>query len=187
MKHVIKPACSLFLIAAITTALLSFVYRITLEPIENQHRLIRERTMRQILPQADSFRDLNVETDGDSSIIKIYEALRGGNVFGYILELDPVGYGGPINMMAGILREERRIAGVRILSHSETPGLGSSISRESFYRIFDRRSLVPLGVVRNNPGANDIQALTSATISSRAVTYAVNEAIDWFNTFDRDK
>ena len=178
MKHVIKPACSLFLIAAITTALLGFVYAFTLEPIAVQHREAQERTMRAILTQATDFRELSTEISG--SITRVFEALRGGETIGYIVELAPPGYSGPINMMVGISSADNTIAGMRVLRHTETPGLGSHIVRESFFSRFDGRGLSPIRVVRASPGPDEIEAITSATITTRAVAYAVNEAIEWY-------
>ena len=90
MKHIIKPAFALFFIAAMTTALLGAVYRITLEQIENQHRRTQERLMKDILPQVSEFRELEINAGG--SINKIFEGLNTGETSGYILELTPSGY-----------------------------------------------------------------------------------------------
>lgn len=179
MKHIIKPACSLFLIAGITTALLGLVHALTLEPIAIQLREAQERTMRAILTEATDFRELPTEPSG--SMIRAFEALSGGEVIGYIVELAPVGYAGPINMMVGISTAENAIAGMRVLRHTETPGLGSHITREVFFGRFDNRPLSPIRVVRSAPGPDEIEALTSATITTRAITDAVNEAIEWYN------
>ena len=179
MKQIIKPACSLFLIAAITTTLLGMVYRITLEPIENQHIRTQERIMREVMAQATSFRELDGYKSG--SIVRIFEGLRGEDTVGYVIELAPTGYSGTINMMVGILKEENQIAGMRVIRHTETPGLGALVVRETFYNKFNRKALNPLRVVKSAPGYDEIEALTSATITTRAVVYAVNEAIEWYN------
>ena len=179
MKHILKPALSLFLIAAITTALLGFVYRLTLEPIENQHRQTKEITMREIMAGASSFRELEVSKTG--SIVRVFEGLNGGNTEGYIIELSANGYSGTIEMMVGISKAENEITGMRILRHSETPGLGAQAVRAAFYNRYNNRELNPLRVVKASPGANEIEALTGATITTRAITEAVNEAIEWYN------
>ena len=182
MKHILKPALSLFLIAAITTALLGFVFDLTKEPIESQNRLTRERTMREVLFQADSFRELEAKIDG--SIVKVYEGMVGDDIIGYVLELSPAGYSDKINLMVGILREENQIAGMRILSHSETPGLGALAARPAFYERFNGLALNPLRVVKSSyPGPGEIQAITSATITTAAITDAVNEAMEWYRAY----
>ena len=50
----------------------------------------------------------------------------------------------------------------------------------NFYRQFNSRELVRLNVTRSSPGENEIQAITSSTVTTRAVTGAVNEAIEWY-------
>jgi len=75
---------------------------------------------------------------------------------------------------------------MRILRHTETPGLGAFATREEFFRKFDNKKLQPLKVVRTPASADDeIQAITGATITSKAVTGAVNEAIGWFRNRER--
>jgi electron transport complex protein RnfG len=134
--------------------------------------------MIEVMGQADSFRELQTDTPG--SIVRIFEGLSGEDIIGYVVELAPTGYAGPINMMVGILSTESKITGMRILRHNETPGLGSLATRERFYRRFDGRSLNPLRVVKYSPGVDEIEAITSSTITTKAITNAVNEAIEWY-------
>ena len=176
MKHIVKPALSLFVVAAIAAVSLGIVYDITLEPIEAQRRRTQERMLREVLANASDFREMSVETPG--SIVRVFEGLDNGRTVGYVIELAPMGFGGAINMMVGISGGG---TGMRILRHGETPGFGAYIVRESFFRRFDGRNLVPLTVVRSSPGENEIQAITSSTITTQAVTGAVNEAIEWYN------
>ena len=181
MKYILKPALTLFAIAAIITAMLSLVRGFTLERIERQRRVIHERVMREALSEADSFRDIPIESGTSENIIGIYEGLKGGMTMGYVIELAPSGYSGEINMMVGISSEREALAGMRILRHSETPGLGALAVREEFFRRFDGVPLLRLRVVRSPPSGDDeIQAITGATITSNAVTGAVNEAIEWY-------
>ena len=102
-------------------------------------------------------------------------------MIGYVVQLSPAGYSGAIDMMVGISSVKNELTGMRILKHSETPGLGALAVKESFYGKYDGRKLLSLNVVRASPGENDIEAITGATITSRAVTNAVNEAIRWYN------
>ena len=179
MKHIIKPALSLFVVAAIAAVSLGFVYEITYEPIEARRRLTQERMLREILAAASDFTEMSVEASG--SIVRVFEGLAGGETVGYVLELAPIGYGGAINMMVGISATDSVVTGMRVLRHNETPGFGAVITRESFFRRFDGLNLVPLIVVRSSPRENEFQAITSSTITTRAVVDAVNEAIEWYN------
>ena len=187
MNYIIKPAATLFFTAVITIAAVSVVYNLTLEPIERQARRTRETTMRAVLPAAADFRELVVERGGGTTaskagnIVAVFEGSSGGLLLGYIVALSPVGYSGNIDLMVGISARDEMITGVRILRHSETPGLGALAARESFYRRFDNRPLVPLSVVRTSPGEHEISAITSSTITTQAITNAVNEAINWYS------
>ncbi|MDR0324096.1 MAG: RnfABCDGE type electron transport complex subunit G [Treponema sp.] len=179
MKHIIKPALALFIITASVTALLGIARNLTLEPIENQRRKTQEKTMREVLPQASAFREIDTEKSG--SIVSIYEGRRGNEFAGFVIELMPSGYSGTINLMVGISAEEKNISGMRILKHSETPGLGANAVKEKFYRRFDGKNLVPLRVVKVPTGsADEIEAITASTITTKAVTDAVNQAIEWY-------
>ena len=180
MKHVLKPALSLFIIAAITTCLLALAHSLTLEPIANQVKKTQEKAMKTIIPSASGFREIQTEKTGN--IDRVFESYSGNETLGIIVELSPGGYSGDINMMVGILKAENKIAGMRILKHSETPGLGALAVKEKFFRKYDNRKLVPLRVTRSSPGENEIEAITGATITTKAITDAVNEAIEWHNT-----
>ena len=179
MKHIIKPALALFTIAAVASTLLVLVQDLTSEPIENQRRRTQENGMRAVLPEALSFNLISNEVSGN--IDSIYEGMGMSGLAGYVADLSIIGYAGEINILVGISTTENKISGMRVLRHNETPGLGALIARESFFRLFDNRELVPLRVVTSSPAENDIQALSGATISTRAITNAVNEAIEWFN------
>jgi electron transport complex protein RnfG len=180
MSYIIRPAVTLFITAVITIAALSVVYNYTLEPIQVQRFRKQEAAMSAVLPQASDFREIPAEKSG--SIVAIYEALNGGVLAGYVVALSPSGYSGNIDLMVGISLPDERISGMRVVRHSETPGLGALATREDFYRRFDNRALVPLAVVRTTPGEHEISAITSSTITSRAITNAVNEAIEWYRS-----
>ena len=184
MMYIIKPAATLFITAAITIAALSVVHTLTLEPIETQKRKTQEAAMREVLPGAGEYREIPAEKSG--SIVAVYEGRPGGkgssgSLVGYVVQLAPEGYSGAIDLIAGISVPDKKITGVRVLRHSETPGLGALAVKEDFYRRYDGKELLPLGVVRASPGEQEIQAITSATITTRAITRAVNEAIAWYH------
>ena len=179
MKHILKPALALFTIAAVATILLGLVRNITLEPIEKQRKKNQEITMKAVLSEADVFKELAADYSG--SIVRVFEGSKGAELIGYVIELSPSGYSGNINMMVGISKVKNEITGMRVIRHTETPGLGALAVKENFYKKYDGRKLVPLRVVRSSPGENDIEAITAATITTKAITNAVNEAIYLYN------
>lgn len=83
------------------------------------------------------------------------------------------GYGGAIEVMTGI-RPDGTVSGVTILSMSETPGLGAKTKESSFLRQYTGANAPDLAV---NKDGGTVNAVSGATISSRAVTEAVNSAI----------
>lgn len=192
LRYILRPSLTLFLTAAVTIAALSVVHTLTLEPIEKQKQKTREAAMAEVLPGAFEYRQLPEDRytapGGNSgSITAVYECLYNGVTAGFVVQLSPAGYGGNIDLLAGISSAGEKLTGMRVLRHSETPGLGALAVKENFYRQYDNRALVPLGVARNSPGVNDINAITSATITSRAITGAVNEAIRWYLEQGRQK
>jgi electron transport complex protein RnfG len=183
MNYIIKPAASLFIAAAVTVAALSFVYNKTYEAIEKQKNKVQEEAMKELLPKADNFKELQAEFTGSIRAVYegYYETEKSDNrvVVGYIFKLSPSGYSGEIDFLAGVSMDDKQITGIRILRHSETPGLGALAVKEDFYGQFNGRALSPLKVSKSSPGRDEIQAITSATITSRAITNAVNEAVEW--------
>jgi electron transport complex protein RnfG len=182
MKHVIKPALSLLILAAAVTGLLGAVYMLTEGPIEEQLRKTQETAMRAVLPSADVFNQMDAVFPGN--ILAAHEGTRkDGEHVGYVVEVNPVGYSGRIHLMVGISGMDGFVTGMRVLRHTETPGLGSLITAERFYRQYEGKPLDALTVVRIPSGSiNAIDAITSATISTQAVTDGVNEAIEWYVT-----
>jgi len=178
MTYIIRPAATLFITAVITIAALSFVYNLTYEPIQISRQRKQEAAMMAVLPEASDFRVMQTRMSGN--MVAVFEGISNGVVVGYIVSLSPKGYDDTIDMMVGICATNETISGMRIVQHSETPGLGALAARPEFYRRFDNRPLIPLGVVRTSPGEHDIAAITSSTITTRAITNAVNEAIEWY-------
>jgi len=177
MKYILKPALTLFITAVLVVAGLSYVYNLTLDPIERQKRKTQEAAMKEVFPRASEYKVMEIDKTG--SIVSVYEALSGNALTGYVVQLSPKGYSGNIDLIVGISLSENKITGMRVMKHTETPGLGALAVKEDFYKRYNNLELAPLSVVRTNPGRHEIQAITSATITSRAVTGAVNEAIEW--------
>ncbi|MCL2804824.1 MAG: FMN-binding protein [Treponema sp.] len=187
MKYIIKPAATLLITAVITVAALSIVYNLTLEPIERQARRTQEKAMMEVmLLPGGTFEklersDWGIENSGN--IVSIHRALYLTQLYGYVVQLSPEGYSGKIDLVVGIsIHPFEKINGLRVLRHSETPGLGALATEESFYQQFTARDLVALGVAKASAGMHDIQAITSSTITTKAITGAVNEAIEWYLT-----
>ena len=133
--------------------------------------------MQAVMPSASSFQEIEAEpADEDGDIDAVFDAYDdGGAHVCWCFRMTPRGYGGEITMMVGVDRE-LAITGVDIVSHSETPGLGANADNDEWLSQFSGKT-AGLTVVKSSADGNRIEAVTSATITSNAVTGAVDEAI----------
>lgn len=177
-KEIIVPAVSLFLICVVVTALLALTNAVTAPKIDALAVETQEASKKQVLSSAASFSDeKQIEKDGAS--YTYYDGLASdGSVMGYVFVTSAKGYGGDISVMVGVLGDGT-VAGVNILSINETAGLGMNAKNQSFLDQFLGKS-GEIGVAKNNPSDTEIQALTGATITSRAMATAVNTALSLY-------
>lgn len=186
-----KSALSLGLVAVIGTTLLSAVDLATEERIAQQERRVVLEQLAQIIPrdrydnalQDDWFAFSDATAFPQGQQVVAYRARRGGQPVAVILRFAAMdGYSGPIGLLAGI-EADGRLAGVRVTSHRETPGLGDGIEIEKsdWIRAFEGKSLgAPAAAgwtVRRDGGAFD--QFTGATITPLAVVKAVRRALEY--------
>ena len=169
---ILKTAISLFLICAVAAGAVAFVNSVTEKTIRATDAARADEARSKVLPAAAGFDDPITLSDGSEGYIG---KDADGNVAGYVFVTSASGYGGKIEVMTGF-DAEGYITGVQILSIEETPGLGMNAKRDSFLSQFTGTD-GELTVVKNAvPGQNEVLALTSATITSRAMVKAVNAA-----------
>ncbi|QTX32256.1 RnfABCDGE type electron transport complex subunit G [Aminithiophilus ramosus] len=176
MGNALRPAWILFIVTALTGLLLGFVQNLTAEPIRLTRERERAEALRRALPAAESFRP--VENGDFPGIVSVEEALAGGDSVGLCVTLDTAGYGGEIRLLVGI-GSDGAVTGVEILSHSETPGLGAKAAGEAF-RDPLKGMTGPVEVTKQQPRANEVEAISGATITTRAVADGLNRALDVF-------
>ena len=167
-KAVVKPAIVLLVISGVAAGLLGVVSEVTAEPIAAQNEKTLNEGMQAVMPDASSFEQLDVALTG--TITAVYQADNGG----YVLTTAPGGFGGAVNTMVGV-SADGVITGVRVTSHSETPGLGAKATEPAFYEQFTGKS----GSVSVTKDGGEIVPITSATITSRTVCAGTQEALDW--------
>ena len=161
---------------------LSSVYDLTKEPIAYQKKLEMIRSLEAVLPgmtvDPDSgFLDMQRE---DGAPVRVFRSISDGEVQGAAFEVvAPDGFSGNIYIMMGV-KPNGELGGIVILSHAETPGLGSPIEKESWKGQFKGRSLENTDL-RVKKDGGDIDQMTGATISPRAVTGAVKKGLEWFD------
>lgn len=181
-NSIIKPTLVLFIVCVIISGSLAYVNGMTTDIIQENTLAEQEEFRRQVLPEADSFRIIE-QTGLPEAVKGVYEGFATNASEGYVVEVSTKGYGGAISMTIGV-NTEGQISGVIVGSNNETPGLGSKATQADFTEKFDVVSLgnIPesgLVVVKQSPKADhEIQAVSGATISSRAITKGVQAALD---------
>lgn len=174
MSKIVKPAFILLIICIIAAALLGYVNMITAAPIAEQEAKAKQESMTAVLPEASNFGEETVVNDGN--ITSVTPALdENGEEIGYAVAITTKGFSAGLKLMYGI-DTEGTVTGLSVVDcSSETPGLGANAANESFYSQFTGKS----GSVAVTKDGGDIEALTGATITSRAVADAASEAIEY--------
>lgn len=165
-KEFVKLAGILCLITLVAAFLLAGVNKITAPKIVQAEKEAAEIAMKSVLPDAQEFIEL---CEG------VNAGFKGEDVVGYCVDTAANGYGGEITMIVGITAEGT-VSGIEILSHSETAGLGAKAVEPEFKEQFKGKNS-PIEVVKGSSGGeSEIAAITGATVTSRAVAGAVDEA-----------
>lgn len=173
-KEILIPTVSLFLICAVVTLLLAVTNAVTKPKIAELQIETENKTKSAVLTSADSFSDALTATMNGKSYT-YYEGFKGDEKAGYVFTTSAKGYGGDITVMVGV-NTDGSVAGIEYLSISETAGLGMNAQKDSFKEQFKGHAN-EIGVSKNAPSETEIQALTGATITSKAVASAVNDAL----------
>ena len=190
MNKIIKNTIILTVITLVSGLLLGLVYEITKEPIANAQEQAKREAWQAGFPDAsqDAFEQIDVDGDVAAQVIKdlgmsgsIDEvcAVDGGDT-GYVITVtDGEGYGGDIQITVGITADGT-VSGVSFLSISETAGLGMKATESSFYEQYVGVQTEKFYVSKDGGEGEPIDAISGATITSRAVTSAVNAALGYF-------
>ena len=159
----------LFAISAITALLLGLVNSITADAIAANQQAKIEKAMNEVLP-ASAYTDVTeAYNGGDATVTSIYQA----DGEGYVVQVSPAGsFSGTLSVMVGVT-SDGACSGISIVKTSETSGLGANASKDYFREQF--QGLTGTASVTKDGGT--IEALTGATITSRAVCNAVNSAV----------
>ncbi len=180
MKTTLKLIVTLTLICVVAAVALSFVHQITLKPIAHQKRLEKVRALKKVLPAYDNHPDKDIlKVEGDKGEIEVNLAQKKGKLIAVAFKVvSHKGYGGNIDILMGV-DMQGKITGIEILSMAETPGLGARIKEPAFKNQFVGRTLKNTRWAVKKDGG-DIDQITGATISPRAVTDALHHGLELF-------
>ena len=187
MKEFSRLMITLTLVAAGAGMLLSMMESVTREPIARQRSLQQLKAISAVLPQFDNSPDkdvavLQIGTDkkGNPVYCTFFRARRDDQLIGVAFKVIAAdGYSGNIEVMVGLNTDEHIVA-IEILAHAETPGLGSKISDQWFKDLFRDRGLDNTDW-RVKKDGGEIDQITGATISPRAIVGAVKRGLDFFH------
>lgn len=182
------PAIILTVICLVTTGLVALTFDVTRAERERQEIIAANANRLALYPDALSFTTL-VE-DGAVLPEGLKEALIAagpdGKQIGYIFVSEKRGYGGVVPVMLAV-NPDATISGVRVLANEETPGLGKKVENNAFLgQFFDQPADTSFVLRVDNAGGQSIDAVSGATISSRAVTDAINIALLYFQDLNKE-
>lgn len=163
MREMLKYGFILGLICFLASSVLAIVNAVTAPQIRLQKETEEKLALKEVMPEA-----LNFKLRLEKGKIIYYTAYNNtGEINGFIIKAEGKGYSSVIEAIAG-LNPKMEITNVKILSQNETPGLGNRIMKGTFLSQFKGKGL---------DSFNQVQAITGATISSRAVINSIKSKI----------
>ena len=188
MNKIVKNTLILTLITVIAGVLLGAVYEVTKTPIAQSQEPAKKEAWQAVFSDVklDDFKAEDVDQKAADKAVKdmgvnatIDEVCTAGDAGYVITTTDKDGFGGNIQITVGI-KKDGTINGVSILSISETAGLGMKATEPSFFNLFVKKQADKFVVSKDGGDGEQIDALSGATITSRAVTGAVNTALGYY-------
>ena len=176
---------SLTIICVVAGAILAGVNMMTMEPIAASKAATLEKAIQDVTPAVDKkpTEEAYMAVTGDGDSLKIYPAKKDGKFVGAAVESNTMkGFSGEIKVIVGF-DVEGKLLNYAVLQHAETPGLGAKM--QEWFRMEGKnqnvlgRSLAN-GELKVTKDGGDVDAITAATISSRAFLNAVNRAYSAF-------
>lgn len=168
-------------ICVVAGAILASVNEATLEPIAASKAAALESAIKMVVPEFDNTptAESYMAVTGDGDSLRIYPAKKGGELVGAAVESNTMnGFSGEIRVIVGF-DKEGTLYNYSVLQHSETPGLGSKM-QEWFRTDKNNQSVIGRklseGELKVSKDGGNVDAITAATISSRAFLNAVNRA-----------
>jgi electron transport complex protein RnfG len=164
-------------ISLVASAGVGYVYKITEEPIALAVEAAKTAALGEVLPEFDATTSAELELDGIPVVVST--ATQGGQTVGYAVETaTQMGFSGEFKLMVGFT-PDGKVRAVKVLEHKETPGLGDKMAVEGnpLFASFEGRNPSEMKLSVKKDGG-DVDALTAATITSRAYVDAVARAFN---------
>jgi len=172
MKLILQMLVTLTIIGVVSGGLLSEVSEWAKPKIEAHRKAETEKAIFLVQPEAKSQKKI------ENIAFEIYQVFDANNQpIGYALPYEGNGFQGKIRLMVGVKNDLKELVGMQVLEQTETPGLGTKVTEDPFTNQFVKLNADPdvawvKGAPPTNP--NEIQTITGATISSKAIVNIVN-------------
>lgn len=169
-NSIFKIALNLTIACLISGCIIAGTYFITADTAVKASLKMRDETMKTMVEGSTSIKEI----DGKDGW---YEVYKDSDLLGYIVPSDTRGYGGTMELLVAVDKDLKVIT-FKIVTSKETPGLGSNASEEPFTSQFVGKTEEHLTVTKDPSDTEDVQAISGATISSKAVTLGVKNAVE---------
>lgn len=167
---ILQIAMNLAVTCLVSGVILAGTYFVAHPIAVEKNKMLEQEAMKSLVASADMFAGVEGKTGW-------YAAEKDGNIIAYIVPSESKGYGGTIKIMVAV-STDRKVIDYNILSMNETPGLGDIAAKDTFRDRIKGKTSDALVVVKDPTNKENVQALTGATITSRAVTEGVKKAVD---------
>lgn len=182
-KDILRLGLALGLFAAGACAALAVVYTVTGPTIAGHEQAQLEASLKDLFPAAESFEDLgSAIASGDAGvrIQSAWKASQGGTALGVAIKASSPSYGGDAVMLVGVGTDER-IVGARVMTLSDTPGLGANATNPAYFVDKASKTTFPgqfagKAVTDGFEVKKDVAAISASTITSKALSGIVREA-----------
>ena len=165
--NIIKITLNLVIVYLIGGFILAFVYANASPKIFKNNEEAEKKALKQLMPEADTSDKMGEWTIHEKKA-KYFISKKGTDIIGYIIQSYGKGYSSYINTFIAV-DKDMKVQKISVLSHAETPGLGDEIETDVFKDQFKGKTVEHLKVIKGET-KEDIQAISGATISSRAVS-----------------
>jgi electron transport complex protein RnfG len=171
MKNFVRLTMVLFVVCGAAAGALAFVNQMTRPKIIEQARLEKIMAMKEVAPEATDFKEVIPN--------RVWDAVKDGEKIGGVIIAVAKGYSGSIDIIFSV-GPDNTIGGIKVLNQNETPGLGNKITLRPFLDQFLKKGPEAITLKKDDPSKGSIDAISAATISSRAVTKTVRSTLDSF-------
>jgi len=169
-NSIFKIASNLAMACFVSGIIIAGVYFITADAAAQKAADLKNTAMKVLVQDADKFDPV----EGHEGWFK---AEKDGKTIAYVVPSESKGYGGTIKLLVAVT-SDGKVLNYDITAHNETPGLGDKANQDPFKSQFKGKKAENLKVVKDPSDKENIQAMTGATISSRAVTNGVKKAVE---------